>query len=61
MTNEIGDELYSISCVNCNNQVFKFSRNLLESNGDLWLKCPRCNEETHVIFKGINGIVIEKN
>ena len=59
MTDE--DELFAVSCVNCNNQVFKFAKNLLERNKDVYLKCPQCNKETKVTFMGSNsGIVIEK-
>ena len=59
MSNE--DMLFSVSCVNCNNHIFKFSKNLLEENGDIYLKCPNCNEETKVTHKSINGVIIEKN
>lgn len=58
MANE--EELFTISCVNCNNQLFNFSKNLLENTGSIYLKCPKCNEETKVTYSGINGIVIEK-
>jgi hypothetical protein len=55
------EELFVVCCVNCNNQIFKFSKNLLEKNGDVWLKCHKCKGETHVIYNGINGVVIEKD
>ena len=55
------DELYTVSCLNCNVQVFKFSKNLLEKSSCVYLKCPKCNEETKIIYNGINGIVIEMN
>ena len=54
------EELFTVSCVNCNNHIFKFSKNLLESNECVYLKCPKCNEETKVSYLGINGIIIEK-
>jgi len=59
MDNE--EELFTICCVNCNNQIFRFSKNLLVNSNDIFLKCPKFNGETHVIYNGINGVVIEKN
>jgi ribosomal protein S27E len=59
MVNE--EELFTVSCVNCNNQTFKFSRNLLENTGNLYLKCPKCKEETKITNDGFGGIIIEKN
>jgi uncharacterized C2H2 Zn-finger protein len=58
MDNE--EELFAVSCVHCNNQIFRFSKNLLEKNGSIWLKCPKCNNETKVTYEGINGVLIEK-
>jgi len=58
MTNE--DELFAVSCVNCNNQIFKFSKNLLEKNKDIYLKCPQCKAEIKVTYMGSSGINIEK-
>jgi hypothetical protein len=40
--------------------MFKFSRNLLEENGVVFLKCPECAEETEVTYNGLNGIVIKQ-
>jgi len=54
------EELFAVSCVNCNGHVFKFSRNLLEKSGDVYLKCPKCNAETKVSYQGISGVNIEK-
>jgi len=58
MVNE--EELFAVSCVNCNGHIFKFSKNLLEKSGDVYLKCPECNAETKVSYKGSSGIDIEK-
>ena len=42
------DELYTVSCINCNGHVFKFSKNLLERTNNVYLKCPKCCIETYI-------------
>ena len=54
------DELFTVYCVNCNNQEFKFSMNLLVKNGIVYLQCPKCKEDTKVTYRGIDGVIIEK-
>jgi hypothetical protein len=58
MTKE--EELFSVSCVNCNNQVFQFSRNLLENIKSIVLQCPKFKEETQVTYDSISGVAIKK-
>jgi Zn finger protein HypA/HybF involved in hydrogenase expression len=53
------DELYTVSCVNCNDQIFKFSKKLLENYRDVYLKCPKCKAETQVNYDG-ERVTIEK-
>ena len=55
------EELFTVSCVNCNDQIFTFSENLLKNNRDVYLKCPKCNEETKVNYNSVDGITIIKN
>ena len=59
MNNE--DKVFTVFCVNCNDQVFKFSMNLLVKNEILFLQCPKCGEETKIKYKGVDGVVIEKH
>jgi len=54
------EELFTVYCVNCNVQPFKFSKNLLESNGTIYLKCPKCNTETTVKYEGYGTLTIYK-
>ena len=54
------EELFTVFCVHCNDQVFKFSKNLLDENETVRLICPKCNEETKITFKGTEGIIIGK-
>jgi hypothetical protein len=58
MTNQ--EELFAVSCVNCNNHIFQFSRNLLEKNGPIILICPKCKEDTKVTYDTISGVAIGK-
>jgi len=58
MTKE--EELFTVSFVNCNNQVFQFSRNLLESIKSIVLQCPKCKEDTQVTYDSISGVAIKK-
>jgi NAD-dependent SIR2 family protein deacetylase len=58
MTNE--EELFTVYCINCNNQVFKFSMNLLEKEHQIILQCTKCNEDTKVTYDSISGIAIGK-
>lgn len=59
MANE--EELFTVCCVNCNDQIFKFSKNLLENNGIVYLKCPKCHSETTVKYEGYGTLTIGKN
>jgi ribosomal protein S27E len=60
--NKAGNEeqLFTVCCVNCNNRAFKFSKNLLEEYGVVFLKCPECAEETEVTYNGLNGVDIKQ-
>ena len=58
MTKE--EELFTVSCVNCNNQVFQFSKNLLENIRSIVLQCPKCKEDTQVTYDSISGVAIRK-
>jgi predicted Zn-dependent protease len=51
-------ELYTVSCVHCNNQIFQFSRNLLEENRKVILHCPKCGESTLVVYDSADGVTI---
>jgi len=51
-------ELFTVSCVHCNAQVFQFSKNLLEDIGRVTLHCPKCEESTQVIFDSTDGVTI---
>jgi predicted Zn-dependent protease len=51
-------ELYTVSCVHCNNQIFQFSRNLLEENRKVILHCPKCGESTLVVYDSADGVSI---
>ena len=54
------EELFTVSCVNCNNQDFQFSMNLLENIRQIILQCPKCKEETKVTYDSISGVSIGK-
>jgi transcription elongation factor Elf1 len=54
------EQLFTVSCVNCNNHIFKFSQNMLEEYGVIFLRCPECGEETEVTYNGLNGIDIKQ-
>jgi NAD-dependent SIR2 family protein deacetylase len=55
-------ELFFVSCVNCNNQIFQFSKNLLEIERQIILQCPKCKMETKVIYyDSISGVAIGKH
>jgi hypothetical protein len=55
-----GEQLFTLCCVNCNGHAFKFSKNLLEEYGVLFLQCPECAEETEVTYNGLNGVAIKQ-
>jgi hypothetical protein len=55
-----GEQLFTVCCVNCNGHMFKFSKNLLEEYGVLFLKCPECAEETEVTYNGLDGVAIKQ-
>jgi hypothetical protein len=55
-----GEQLFAVCCVNCNGHVFKFSKNLLEEYGVVFLNCPECAEETEVTYDGLNGVAIKQ-
>jgi hypothetical protein len=55
-----GRQLFTVCCVNCNGHAFKFSKNLLEEYGVVFLKCPECAEETEVAYNGLNGVTIKQ-
>jgi hypothetical protein len=52
------EDFFTVFCIYCNDQVFKFTKNLIEKNGTIQLMCPKCNEETKITFKGIDGIIV---
>jgi Zn finger protein HypA/HybF involved in hydrogenase expression len=54
------DEMFTVLCIHCNDQEFKFSKNLLEKNEIMRLICPRCNGETKITYKNIGGVIIGK-
>ena len=54
------EELFTVSCVNCNNQVFQFSMNLLENIRQIILQCPKCKEDTKVTYDTVSGVAIGK-
>ena len=59
MNNE--EELFTVSCIHCNDQEFKFSRNLLGKNNDVVrFVCPKCEGETKITRKDTEGIIIGK-
>ena len=51
-------ELFTVSCVHCNKQIFQFSRNLLEDNTHVILHCPKCGESTLVVYDSADGVTI---
>jgi len=51
-------ELFSVSCVHCNKQVFQFSKNLLEEMRHITLHCPKCDEFTYIDFDSKEGVTI---
>jgi len=51
-------ELFAVSCVHCNEQIFQFSKNLLEDNNHVILHCPKCGESTQVDYEGPDGVTI---
>jgi len=51
-------ELFTVSCVHCNDQIFQFSRNLLEYNNQVILHCPKCDSSTQVVFNSADGVTI---
>jgi hypothetical protein len=53
-------QLFTVCCVNCNDHVFKFSQNVLEEYGVVFLKCPECEEKTEVTYSGLDGVAIKK-
>ena len=53
--------LFTVSCVHCNNQIFQFSRNLLEYNNQVILHCPKCDESTQVVYNDTDGVTIRAN
>jgi predicted Zn-dependent protease len=53
-------EMFFVSCVNCNNQIFQFSKNLLEIERQVTLQCHKCKEETKVTYDSISGVIIGK-
>jgi hypothetical protein len=55
-----GEQLFAVCCVNCNEHTFKFSQNMLEEYGVVFLKCPKCAEETEVTYNGLNGVDIKQ-
>jgi len=55
-----GDDLFTISCIGCNNQIFQFSQYLLIRNEQIVLQCPKCKEDTKVTYDSISGITIGK-
>jgi hypothetical protein len=54
------EALFSVSCVNCNNHIFRFSKNLMETEGQVILLCPNCKEDTKVTYDSISGVAIGK-
>jgi hypothetical protein len=54
------EQLFTVCCVNCNKHIFKFSQNLLEEYGVVFLKCPECAEETEVAYNGLDGVAIKQ-
>jgi len=51
-------ELFMVSCVHCNAQVFQFSKNLLEEIGHVTLHCPKCDEITQLSYDSTDGVTI---
>jgi NAD-dependent SIR2 family protein deacetylase len=60
MSGELDKEMFFVSCVNCNNQIFQFSKNMLESDRQVILQCPKCKENTKVSYDSISGVAIGK-
>jgi hypothetical protein len=54
------EDFFSVCCINCNKQVFQFSKNILEKEGQVVLLCPKCKEDTKVTYDSISGIAIGK-
>jgi hypothetical protein len=54
------EQLFAVGCANCNEHIFRFSINLLEEHGPVYLRCPECNEETEVSYNGLDGVSIAK-
>jgi RNase P subunit RPR2 len=57
---EQDEELFSVICINCNQQLFKFSKNILEKEGQVVLQCPKCKDDTKITYDSISGIAIGK-
>jgi transcription elongation factor Elf1 len=53
-------QLFTVSCVNCNNHVFKFSQNILEEYGVVFLECPECAIETEITWNRLDGVTIQQ-
>jgi len=51
-------ELFTVSCVHCNKQIFQFSKNLLEDNRYVILHCLKCDESTQVVYDSVDGVTI---
>jgi len=49
------EEMYTVVCVHCGRQAFKFSENLLCNCGELKLVCPLCGGQTEVKSSGEIG------
>jgi NAD-dependent SIR2 family protein deacetylase len=60
MSNEQKDELFSVSCIYCNEQVFQFSKNMLETERKIVLECPKCGKLTKVYLDSESGVSIGK-
>jgi len=51
-------ELFTVSCVHCNKQIFQFSKNLLEDIRQVILHCPKCDDSTQVVYDIVDGVTI---
>jgi hypothetical protein len=60
MPNENEEQLFSVYCINCNKQIFQFSKNLLENEGQVILQCPKCKGATKVAYDSVSGVAIGK-
>ena len=45
-------ELYSVACIHCDKQVFRFSGSLFYDSGKATLVCPNCGGITEVTGNG---------